>query len=138
MGSENTRSSKYNFPQKLYTKNYNNYSELYTMDKKDLKRDLRKIDQKSRILKLIMLSKAFQYFTQAELKRSLIDHENTWKSAERTADLVNFFFEERNAKPEDFMYRKTDLIDQSIDHWNEFHQWISPNIASGISEFPTL
>lgn len=34
MGSENTRSSKYNFPQKLYTKNYNNYSELYTYGQK--------------------------------------------------------------------------------------------------------
>lgn len=104
------------------------------MDTKDLKRDIRKINQKSRILKLIMLLNAYRHFTQAELNRSLIDHENTWKSAEKTADLVNFFFEERNAKPEDFMYRKTDLIDHAIDHWNEFKQWISPNIASGISD----
>ena len=100
----------------------------------DNKRQLRKIDQKQRLLKLSVLTNAFRHYTQAELKRALLNSENTWKSAERTADLINFFFKGREAKATDFMYEKSKLVDESINHYEKFRQWIRPAIVNGISE----
>ena len=100
----------------------------------DNKRQLRKIDQKQRLLKLSVLTNAFGHYTQAELKRALLDSENTWESAEKTADLINFFFEKREAKATDFMYDKSKLVDESISHYEEFRKYIRPAIVNGISE----
>lgn len=65
MGSENTRSSKYNFLQKLYTKNYNNYSELYTMEAKaeNLQSEIKDttLSESDLILQLINQKKVVPY-----------------------------------------------------------------------------
>lgn len=77
---------------------------------------------------------AFSQYTQMELHRELIKHKNDWRDAEKTRDLIHFFFPDRELKTEDFLIGKDELTDKVIDKYNDFKSWIPVAEFLGIPE----
>jgi hypothetical protein len=78
-----------------------------------------------RILRLTFLTEAFEKYLNIELKRRLLESENTWKSAEQAKVLVALFFPGKETKTEDFIHDKNMLSDEIIDGYGEFKKFVS-------------
>ena len=89
-----------------------------------MNKELKNINRKLRVLKLHALVNAFSAFTQMELNRSLIFCKNSWSEAEKTRDLIHFFFPDWEVKVEEFLYKKDELSEKTLNYYNEFKSWL--------------
>ena len=112
----------------IFKTNCPNYAEMFNdpMDHPTLKEERRKLNKEGRrlnqIAKLYAITKAYDCFTKKRLYASIANHKNDYKEAERTANLANVIFHDRNiqAKPTDFLYDVNEMADKAVDHHNEY------------------
>ena len=89
-----------------------------------MNKELKNLERKWRVLKLHAVIKAYSEFTIMEANRVLLNHDNSWKTAEKTKDLIEFLFPGREVKTEDFIYEKDKLSDKVLDMYAEYKRWI--------------
>ena len=84
----------------------------------------KRISRQQRALRLSAIVNAYSAFTQMELGRCLLKSKNDWSQAEKTKDLIQFFWPDRELKVEDFIHNKNEQADKVIDKYEEYKAWI--------------
>ena len=97
-------------------------------------KEIKNIDRKLRVLRLHAIVRAYSAYTQMELNREIMLHKNDWNEAQKTRDLIRFFFPDKELKIEQFIYNKNELSDKALDFHDEFKSWIPVAEFLGIPE----
>ncbi|WGK93763.1 MULTISPECIES: hypothetical protein [Flavobacterium] len=90
----------------------------------NIKYDLRKISQRQRIIRLLLLSHAYRLYSKISINHSLLRSSNNYQNAEKMSDFVNFIFNVQKSIPSDFIYNKNELTNEIIDDHKEFSELV--------------
>lgn len=67
-----------------------------------------------------------------ELNREVALMKNDWNEAEKTRNMLNFFFPDRHIKIEEIMHSESDMIEKSLNFYEQFREWLYFTNFSGI------
>jgi len=90
-----------------------------------MNKKLKNINRKIRVTKLNSIVRAYSIYTQMELNRRLMFHKNDWNEAEKTRDLLLFFWPDREIKIEDIMHSQEELSEKVLNLYTDYKNWIS-------------